>query len=90
VTKVRIEFSLEETACDRPPTPQPSPHQQPEPGAPILAFTVGTPLADIEREAITRTLEHFDGDKQRAARALGIDVTTLYRKLKRYDCSEAT
>jgi DNA-binding NtrC family response regulator len=49
----------------------------------VLTFPVGTALAEIEREAISRTLEHFGGNKARAAAALEIDASTLYRKLKR-------
>ena len=41
-------------------------------------------LEDIEREAIQGTLQMTRGIKSSAARALGIGVTTLYRKLKKY------
>ena len=41
-------------------------------------------LAELEREAILRTIEHLKGDKLMAARLLGIGKTTLYRKLKDY------
>jgi DNA-binding NtrC family response regulator len=46
---------------------------------------VGTPLAEVERRHILATLAHFDGDKKRAAEALGISLKTLYNRLKRYD-----
>jgi DNA-binding NtrC family response regulator len=42
------------------------------------------PLAEIERRAILRTLEHTKGDRTFAADLLGIGRTTLYRKLKEY------
>jgi DNA-binding NtrC family response regulator len=42
------------------------------------------PLEELERRAIQSTLRHTDGDKQKAARVLGIGKTTLYRKLKQY------
>ena len=42
------------------------------------------PLVELERRAIQSTLRHTDGDKQKAARVLGIGKTTLYRKLKQY------
>jgi DNA-binding NtrC family response regulator len=35
----------------------------------------------FEREHIERVLERYGGDKEAAARALGVDLTTLYRKL---------
>ena len=42
------------------------------------------PLEEIERDAILRTLERTSGDKMLAAQILGIDRSTLYRKLKRF------
>ncbi|HUN64408.1 MAG TPA: sigma-54 dependent transcriptional regulator [Candidatus Sulfotelmatobacter sp.] len=42
------------------------------------------PLEELERRAIMSMLNHTGGDKQAAARALGIGKTTLYRKLKQY------
>lgn len=43
------------------------------------------PLEELERRAILRALRDSGGDKQAAARLLGIGKTTLYRKLKEYD-----
>jgi DNA-binding NtrC family response regulator len=45
----------------------------------------GTPLADIERRAIAATLERTQGNVKEAAALLGIDRSTLYEKLKRYE-----
>ncbi len=42
------------------------------------------PLAEVERRAILRALEHTKGDRTFAAELLGIGRTTLYRKLKEY------
>lgn len=42
-------------------------------------------LCDLEREHIARVLSHTMGQKKKAAEILGIDVKTLYRKLKQYD-----
>jgi transcriptional regulator with PAS, ATPase and Fis domain len=42
-------------------------------------------LAEIERRHILDTLASVNQDKARAANILGIDLSTLYRKLKRYD-----
>jgi DNA-binding NtrC family response regulator len=44
-------------------------------------------LAEIERRYIIETLASVNQDKARAANVLGIDLSTLYRKLKRYDAA---
>ena len=41
-------------------------------------------LRDLEREYIQRVLEDTNGNKTEAARILGVDRTTLYRKLDDY------
>jgi len=41
-------------------------------------------LRDLEREYIAKVLEHTRGNKTEAARILGVDRTTLYRKLEEY------
>ncbi|MFQ6672402.1 MAG: sigma-54 interaction domain-containing protein [Candidatus Tectimicrobiota bacterium] len=46
-----------------------------------LVIPMGTPLEEIEKRVITETLKHFRGNKQAAARALGISARTIYRKL---------
>lgn len=43
-----------------------------------------TPLDEIEREAILNTINAVKGNKTEAAKALGIGLKTLYRKLKTY------
>jgi transcriptional regulator with PAS, ATPase and Fis domain len=47
------------------------------------------PLDELERRAILSMLHQTGGDKQAAARALGIGKTTLYRKLKQYQIARA-
>jgi len=44
-------------------------------------------LAEAERDLIEDSLKRAGGDKTKAARMLGIDLSTLYRKLKRYEGS---
>ncbi len=43
------------------------------------------PLDEIERRYVLEILASVDDDKVAAASILGIDLSTLYRKLKRYD-----
>jgi len=50
---------------------------------------VKTELApDADKAEILKTLEKTDGNKAKAARILGIDRGTLYRKLSRYQLGE--
>ena len=42
------------------------------------------PIAELEKRTILRAIADLKGDKQQAARLLGIGKTTLYRKLKDY------
>ena len=42
-------------------------------------------LDEMERRYVMEILESVGDDKAAAAKALGIDLSTLYRKLKRYD-----
>jgi DNA-binding NtrC family response regulator len=74
------------------PTPSPPPVEVAIPrGTPpgdehplVLRIPVGTPLAEAERLLIIKTLEVSDGNKQRAARILGISRRGLYTKLAAY------
>jgi two-component system response regulator AtoC len=45
--------------------------------------TFGT-LAEAERRLILAALEHFGGDKRKAADALGVSLRTLYNRLHQY------
>jgi two-component system response regulator HydG len=50
-----------------------------------LIFAVGeTTIADAERELVLKTLARAGNNKAEAARQLGIDVKTIYNKLKSY------
>lgn len=42
-------------------------------------------LRDLTRDALVSALSHARGNRQRAARILGVSRTTLYRMLMRYD-----
>ena len=47
-----------------------------------LSFSLGTPLAEIEKQIIFETLRKTNGDKETAAKMLGISTRTIYRKLE--------
>jgi DNA-binding NtrC family response regulator len=55
----------------------------------LEGLQVGRSIRDIERELITRTLAHFDGDKRAAAETLGISLNTLYNRLHVYEQEKA-
>jgi two-component system response regulator HydG len=48
-----------------------------------LTFKIGTPLRELERKAIEVTLQHARGDKNLAARLLGVATRTIYRHLEK-------
>ncbi|NQU20392.1 MAG: sigma 54-interacting transcriptional regulator, partial [Candidatus Nealsonbacteria bacterium] len=49
--------------------------------------SVGGPLLEAEAATILQTLREYDGHRSRTAAALGIDKTTLWRKMKKYRIS---
>jgi two-component system response regulator HydG len=51
-------------------------------GTRVLTCPIGTPLDEVERQAIHETLRHTKGDKRLAAQLLGIATRTIYRKLE--------
>ena len=50
-----------------------------------IVIPIGTPMEEIERRVIHETLRHTRGDKNLAARMLGIAARTIYRKLAAED-----
>jgi DNA-binding NtrC family response regulator len=49
-----------------------------------LEIRIGSRIHDMERSLIEATLDHFKGNKRRAADALGCSLKTLYNKLNGY------
>lgn len=49
-----------------------------------ISFTVGTPLEEVERQMIIRTLQKTGNNKTRAAALLGISLKTMHNKLNLY------
>lgn len=48
-----------------------------------VSIPVGTPLAQVEEKLIAETLTQCGGDKEKAARILGVSARTLYRRAAR-------
>lgn len=65
---------------------KPQTHAGPDDFADVLdQYRSGrVPLAEMERRYILSVLEQFGGNQVRAAEALGIDRSKLYRRLKQY------
>ena len=55
----------------------------------VIPIEVGSRLADSEKRLILATLEQCKGNKNEAARALGISLKTLYNRLNVYRASGA-
>lgn len=55
--------------------------------APVAGFAVDdsiAPLEEIEKQYITKTLERLSGNQTRTAKALGVSISTLKRKVAQY------
>jgi len=53
-------------------------------GGPVLTVRLGSSMAEVERQLILATLEHFGSHKERTAAVLGVSLKTLYNRLKEY------
>ena len=49
------------------------------------AGLAGVPLNELEKQAIIDTLAKTQGNREKAAKILGIGERTLYRKIKEYN-----
>jgi two-component system, NtrC family, response regulator HydG len=58
---------------------------QTEPAARVVSIPIGMPLDEVEQRLIDETLRQTKGDKELAAKLLGIASRTIYRKLKERD-----
>ena len=54
-----------------------------------MSIPVGTPLAEVEQRLLEETLRYAKGNKTLAAKLLGIDPKTVFRKLKQAGVEEA-
>ena len=50
-----------------------------------IDFSTIVELEELEKSHILKTLDYYQGNKTKAATALGITIKTLYNKLNRYD-----
>jgi len=60
---------------------------RPAPGGAVLVEGRPVKLAELERRHVEGVLQANGGDRRKAAELLGIDLSTLYRKLKRWQGS---
>ncbi len=70
--------------------------EEPPASVPVPAATRGEgidhdlpTLETLERRYILKLLDHFDGNREKTARALGINKSTLWRKLQQYESAVA-
>jgi two-component system response regulator HydG len=54
----------------------------------VVAIPIGMPLEEVEQRLIEETLRQTKGDKELAAKLLGIASRTIYRKLKERERTE--
>jgi len=84
-----------------PPTPppmnvaMPMPMPRTDPPPPMvppnaIVIPLGTTIQDAEKSLILRTLEYVGGNKQKAARVLGISRRCLYNRLEEYGVMKAS
>jgi two-component system response regulator HydG len=59
-----------------------------EPTAAEMNNLVGISITQAEKELIRNTLKMVSGNREQAAKLLGIGERTLYRKIKEYDLTE--
>lgn len=53
---------------------------------PSLKISVGSSIAEMEKDLIFATLKECKGKKEKAANILGVSMKTLYNRLRDYDC----
>ena len=63
---------------------EPNPSGVGPPLQPAVPESSDSPLTDVQRDLIVRTLENVDGNKAAAARALRVSRRALYRYLERH------
>ncbi len=54
-------------------------------GGPAVTIPIGTPMIEIEERVIRETLNYCGGDKEKAAKLLGLSSRTLYRRFSKHE-----
>jgi two-component system response regulator HydG len=54
-----------------------------QPLGPSVTIPIGTTMAEVEERVVSATLNHCEGDKEKAAKLLGISSRTLYRRFSK-------
>jgi two-component system, NtrC family, response regulator AtoC len=52
---------------------------------PAVSLPIGTSIAEAEQKLIAATLEHYQGNKKKTAKVLGVSLRTLYNRLNGYE-----
>ena len=74
---------------DAAPIPLPAPAAPPQhSAATTVTLTLGSSMAQMEKELILATLKHCNFQKERTAAILGISLKTLYNRLKDYSADD--
>ena len=56
--------------------------------ASTITFVVGTPMEEVERRMLFKTLAYYDNNKAKTAQVLGITTKTIYNRLSNYQASK--
>lgn len=82
----RLVVTVKDTVID--PTHLPEEIQASREDARTMVVSLGSPLKEIEREAIRRTLTEVTNHREKAAKLLGISLRALQYKIKEYGIRE--
>lgn len=88
---VQRAYIMAETVIGQSEIPEEVVHPSREGSAPkgtCLTVSVGSSIADVEKDLIFATLKECHGKKERAANILGVSMKTLYNRLRDYQSQE--
>ena len=73
-----------------PPSVVPAYVREPDERTDPLKSLSGLTLEEVEKALVVNTLKDVGGNRERAARLLGVSTRTLYRKIQEYGLSAAS